>query len=235
MSKNNLFQFSSIVVLLFATILLSILSFSHKVSSPTIIVKATATPEVKFFITSFESTSSQANSSLKSIYDMFQDSVTFSPHFFFEKVSSSEQLLHPKNYLKTSNGSSYGSPHGRQEANQNIREICALQQTTNHQEIWWKFVDNVNKNCTPNNADICWEDQAKSAGLNTVKIIDCFNTDAVAIIENEITAARIFSVSSSPTIFINDIIFSNDRLNLNIDNLKTIICDSMNQKIKACH
>ena len=223
------------MVAIFAAMLLAILCFSHKASSATLGIKVAAIPEIKFFITSFDLSNSQVNSSLKSIFDMFDNSVVFSPHFIFEKVSDADQRLHPKNYLKTSNGSSYGSLHGRQEANQNIREICALQQTADNPKSWWSFVDNVNKSCSTANADICWEDQAKSAGLNTSKIIDCFNNDAVAIIENEIATAKLFNVVNSPTIFVNDVVFSNDRLNLTINHLKTIICDSMNQKAQACH
>ena len=236
MSKNNPSIISIIVVAFFATLLMAILYFSHKVSIIPTNIKDETTTEIQFFITSFDSSPSQINSSLKTIFDLFDNNVVFYPHFIFEKVDDANQQLHPKSFLKTSNGSNYGSLHGRQEVNQNIREICALLQTTNKPQIWWQFVDHVRQNCSADNADICWEDQAKSAGLDASKISDCFNNDATAIIENEIATAKFFGVSSSPTIFINNVVFSNDRLNLSFNQIKTIICDSLGKKVKiqAC-
>ena len=122
-------------------------------------------------------------------------------------TENSGKCLDEKNYLKTSNGGLYGSLHGRQEANQNIREICAFNLAGEDKKIWWDFIQNVNKNCTSQNADTCWEEQGKSAGYDTNKITECFNKDAVNIIEQEIAITNKYQVSISPTIYINDVLF----------------------------
>lgn len=109
-------------------------------------------------------------------------------------------------YIKSSNGSMYASLHGRQEANQDVREICAWNQASDKTQ-WWDFVAAVNKNCTAQNADTCWENQAKSAGFDTTKITECFNKEGINLVEKEIAITNKYEVSGSPTVLINDVAF----------------------------
>jgi hypothetical protein len=111
-----------------------------------------------------------------------------------------------KAYLKTGTGAMYASLHGRQEANQDVRELCAWNQVTD-KKVWWDFVANVNKNCTSTDADTCWEQQAKTAGLDTNKITECFNKDAVTLIEKELALTTQYQVQGSPTVMVNTVIF----------------------------
>ncbi len=108
-------------------------------------------------------------------------------------------------YLKIGNNL-YTSLHGRVEANQDVREICAYNLATD-KKLWWDFVKNVNDNCTAQNADTCWEEQATKAGLDTNKITECFNKDAASLIEAEIADTTKNSVSGSPTLMIDGKIF----------------------------
>lgn len=101
----------------------------------------------------------------------------------------------------------YTSLHGKQETTQNVREICAWNQTENNRKGWWDFVANVNKNCTAQNSDSCWEAQAKSAGLDTNKITECFNKEAGDLIEKEIALTTQYKVQGSPTSLINNVNF----------------------------
>jgi len=106
-----------------------------------------------------------------------------------------------KQYLKIGNNF-YSSLHGRVEANQDVREICAYN-LSDDKKSWWNFVDNVNKSCTAQNADSCWEEQAKKAGLDTAKITDCFNKDAATLIDKEIALTDQYKVQGSPTLLVN--------------------------------
>lgn len=110
-----------------------------------------------------------------------------------------------KQYIKIDNNY-YTALHGRVEANQQIREICAWNLADN-QKVWWDFVSNVNTNCTSTDADTCWQDQAKTAGLDTDKITDCFNNQAKDIIEAEIALTTKNNVSASPTLLLNGVEF----------------------------
>jgi hypothetical protein len=107
-----------------------------------------------------------------------------------------------KSYLKIGNNL-YTSLHGRMEANQDVREICAYNQT-NDKKLWWDFIANVNKSCTYENADTCWEEQAKKAGLNTNKITECFNKEAASLIEKEIADTTKNQIQGSPTLMIGE-------------------------------
>ena len=117
-----------------------------------------------------------------------------------------EKCQDTKEYIKAGDNTYYASLHGRQEANQDVREICAWNQTED-KKVWWDFVGNVNKNCTAQNADSCWEDQAKKSGLDTTKISDCFNKDAINLIEKEIALSTQYKVSGSPTLILNGVNF----------------------------
>lgn len=97
----------------------------------------------------------------------------------------------------------YSSLHGRVEANQDVREICAYNLATD-KKLWWDFVKNVNDNCSSTNADTCWEEQAKKAGLDTNKITECFNKDAVSLIEKEIADTTKYKIQGSPTLMIGE-------------------------------
>lgn len=163
-----------------------------------------------------------------------------------------KQCLDEKNYLKIGNNF-YSSLHGRVEANQNVREICAYN-LNEDKANWWKFVANVNKNCTSTNADTCWEEQAKQAGFDTNKITECFNTQAADLIEKEIALTTENKVQGSPTLMINGVTFppesaytSDEKGSLKIgkkvftqdqyrtsDAIKEAICASFNKAPKEC-
>ena len=160
-----------------------------------------------------------------------------------------------KQYLKTANGTLYASLHGRQEANEDVREMCAWNQVGDDKTKWWDFVGNVNKNCTAQNGDACWEQQAKQAGFDTNKITDCFNTQAVDLIEKELTLVDKYKVQGSPTVFVNDVSFppetaytQDGKGSLKIGNkvatqdkyrtpnvIKTAICASFNKAPGECN
>lgn len=109
------------------------------------------------------------------------------------------------NYL-TSNKTRYSSMHGKQELNQGIREICAWNNTDDKKK-WWDFVLKVNTNCTDQNADTCWEDNAKAANLDSTKITECFNKEAISIIENQLSLVEKYQAYSSPSFIINGTAF----------------------------
>ena len=119
---------------------------------------------------------------------------------------------------------------------------------------WWSFIDNVNQNCTNTNADACWTDQAKKAGLDTDKITECFNTQASELIEKEVALTTQNKVQGSPTLMVNGATFppesaytSDNKGSLKIgkkvvtqdqyrtsDTIKEAICTSFKKSPKAC-
>ena len=108
-------------------------------------------------------------------------------------------------YLKIGNNL-YSSLHGRIEANQDVREICAYN-LAEDKKLWWDFIKNTNDNCTAQNADTCWEEQAKKAGLDTNKITECFNKDAASLIDQEIAVTTKYKIQGSPSLMIGELPF----------------------------
>ena len=160
--------------------------------------------------------------------------------------------LDEKQYLKIGDVY-YGSLHGRVEANQNVREICAYN-LNDDKTAWWNFIDNINQNCDSTNADTCWEEQAKKAGLDTDKIIECFNTQASDLIEKEVALTTKNNIQGSPTLTIDDAsfppekaytsdgtgslkigkkVFTQDQYRTS-DAIKEAICASFKKTPKAC-
>jgi hypothetical protein len=119
------------------------------------------------------------------------------------------ECLDEKQYLKVGDVL-YGSLHGRSEAIQDVREICAFNSVGEDKTNWWTFVDNVNQNCTTADVDTCWEEQAKQAGFDTNQITECFNTQATELIEKEVALTTENKVQGSPTLMINGASFPPD-------------------------
>lgn len=124
-------------------------------------------------------------------------------------AANKKTCLDDSEYLKATSGVYYSSLHGRGELNQNVREICAWNQLEDKAK-WWAFVDNVNKNCTSENVDACWESEAKKAEVDTEEVKLCFNEQAVDLIDKEIAEGDKYQAFSSPTVLINGQAFPPD-------------------------
>lgn len=166
-------------------------------------------------------------------------------------TDSNSKCNDEKTYLKIGSNL-YSSLHGRQEANQDVREICAYNMVDD-KKIWWDFVKNVNDSCNQNDADTCWEEQAKKAGLDTNKITECFNTQAGDLIEKEIVDTTKNNIQGSPSLMLGDQAFPptidsqstdqnlkigdkvyslNDTRSSNV--IKAAICSAFNKAPKEC-
>lgn len=128
-----------------------------------------------------------------------------------------DKCLNYNNYLRSPSGVFYTSINGRQENNQNIREICAWKLSGDDHQKWWNFIKLINQNCTSANVDSCWSQQGKQAGLDIYKITECFNKDAFQIIEQEVEQALKFNLESVPKIIINNQLFPPTSSNFKIN------------------
>jgi len=131
----------------------------------------------------------------------FPDLETCKQQFYSSKEECFKKETN--NCLATKDNNYYCSLHGKQELNQDVREICAWNLTSDKKK-WWQFVDLVNKNCQPTNADSCWQNQAGKAGLDESKIQECFNKQGIELLDKEVAVSQKFSVTGSPSVFVND-------------------------------
>jgi hypothetical protein len=123
----------------------------------------------------------------------------------------------------------YALLHGDQEKNQDIREICAW--NLGDEAQWWLFVDEVNKNCTYENADTCWKEYAQSAGLDAEAISQCEAQQGSNLLASHLNVVEDYQVRGSPTIYINDVLYQGGRTP---EEYKQAICDSFESIPEAC-
>jgi len=135
----------------------------------------------------------------------------------------------------------YESLHGDQELHQDVREICALNESSKKVlgvasdsgalSSWWKFIGLVNQNCNSDDADSCWTAQAKSAGFNTSQILSCSLSQAKTLLAKEVVESTKYQASGSPTFYINDVLYQGGR---SPEDLKKAICASFGTPPAEC-
>ena len=117
----------------------------------------------------------------------------------------------------------FSSLHGDQELHQDIRELCVQKYSPNK---FLDFVKDINQQCSPRNADKCWIKVARKIGLNRQKISQCQKKEGSDLLNREMSlsqkeypvddsihfnGAEKSSVTGSPTLIINGVIYSGQR------------------------
>lgn len=169
-------------VFFYSIITLIFLSLSYFINKQKLLPISKISPQPVFYsVSSFDPKTSQAENELFQNLSSDQiNSLNFYPSYLFIPTSVDSNKLH------LSTGDNYTSPFGRQELNQNIREICAFNQKLNNYQ-WLNFVYLVNQNCNPDNADICWQSQSEEANYSTPDLIDCFTSQAGNLIKQSLS------------------------------------------------
>ncbi len=134
----------------------------------------------------------------------FPDQESCKKRFYPDQKTCLQEIKKQALMIDENNG--FVSLHGRNELNQDIREICAWNIEPDKKK-WWQFIDQVNKNCNTNNVESCWQDQAKAAGYEISKIENCFNQQTIQLLEKEAEIVNKYQVTGSPTILINETVY----------------------------
>lgn len=123
----------------------------------------------------------------------------------------------------------FASLHGDQELHQDIREICAW--NMGDEEKWWNFVEKANKNCNSQNADSCWEKQAKEAELDVEAIKKCEQEEGNDLLAQHLGIVEEYGVGGSPTVYINDTLYKGGR---QPEDYKKAICAGFKEQPEEC-
>jgi glutaredoxin len=172
----------------------------------------TEKPDVKLFVMSFCPYGNQAEDLMKPVINLLKDKIDIQLNYIVSKDSSGK----------------YTSLHGDQELNQDVREICVFKY---QKDKFWDFVYKINEKCTSQNADTCWEQQAKDLGIDTEKIKSCQQTEANVLLAEEEKLVQQYGVSGSPQLFINGVEYSGDRTS---EGYKTGICNGFTTQPQEC-
>ncbi len=141
-------------------------------------------PKVDLYVMSFCPYGNQAEDTMVSAYNLLKDKIDFNVHYV---VSEREGEI--------------TSLHGQKEVDQNMREVCVLE--NNGMDKWWEFTTYVNENCGSDGS--CWEEAAQSANLNANTIANCINQNGIELMKKEAQISSENNVSGSPTMLINGV------------------------------
>lgn len=172
----------------------------------------TEKPDVKLFVMSFCPYGNQAEDLMKPVMSLLKDKIDVRLNYIVSKGTDGK----------------YVSLHGVQELNQDVREICVFKY---QKDKFWDFVYKINEKCTSQNADTCWEQQAKDLGIDVQKIKDCQQNEATALLDAELALVQQYSVTGSPQLFINGVEYTGDRSS---EGYKNGICSGFTTPPQEC-
>jgi predicted DsbA family dithiol-disulfide isomerase len=180
-------------------------------------------PQIDFFVMSYCPYGNQAEEGIAPAYNLLKGKAIFNPRYV---IYANYGGGGPDYCLGSGK---YCSMHGIQELNQDVREICVNKYFG--VDSWFKFALAMNKNCTSQNADSCWENVAKGLGLDTAKIKSCQGSEAEALLKAEQALGDKLSVQGSPTVFVDGAPYAGGR---NPDDFKTAICSAFATQPSEC-
>jgi len=175
-------------------------------------IPKTEKPDVELFVMSFCSYGNQAEEIMKPVINLLGDKFDLNINYIVSKDANGK----------------FVSLHGEQELNQDIREICVLKY---QKDKFWDFIEKINKSCTSQNADTCWEQIGKDLGIDTQKIKDCQNSEGNSLLEQELNLVQEYGVSGSPQLFINGVEYQGERTS---EGYKNGICSGFETLPSEC-
>jgi len=170
-------------------------------------------PVVKFFVMSYCPFGQQAEYSLEQVADLFGDKVEFEPHYVISKDSEGN----------------FRSLHKENELNEDVRQICIW--NNYESDIWWDYVSYVNDNIALNDIESEWKNAANKFNIDTDLIESCVSQERENILNFEFELNNQYGVTASPTIFINDELYTEGR---DPESIKEGICTGFTTQPAEC-
>ena len=201
-------------------------------------IPKTNKPEVDLFVMSYCPFGNQAEELMAPVVDLLGDSANIELRYV---IYNNYLSGYPEYCIDKEN--KYCSMHGIQEINQGVRELC-VQKYAN--DKLWDFVVAMNTSTGPEDADEKWEAIAKELGIDTEKISKCEKEEITSLLDNDLALSTSSypvqdpsghngqeesSVSGSPTLIINGVIYDGDR---STSGYQAAICNAFNEAPKEC-
>jgi len=186
-----------------------------------------AVPEVNLFVMAFCPYGNQAEELMMPVVNLLGNKANIQLHYIVSKSSEGK----------------YSSLHGEQEVHQDIRELCVNKYQP---EKLWDFMMKINENCNAQNVDSEWEEIAAGIGIDVNKIKDCQEKEEAGLLDEEVELVETeylvqdpakhlnqekVSISSSPTLVINGIIYDGERSS---EGYKEAICSGFENSPEEC-
>jgi hypothetical protein len=201
-------------------------------------ITKTKKPDVKLFVMSYCPFGNQAEELLAPVNELLKNKANIELHYI---IYSNYLSGYPEYCLDEEN--KYCSMHGIQEINQGIRELCVQKY---QKDKLWDFVKEMNVKASSENADEKWEKIAKNLEIDIDEIKTCQEKEGLNLLDQELELTQKKysvqnpakhngqekqSVSGSPTLVINDIIYDGDRSS---NAYQETICSAFLSEPKEC-
>ena len=162
----------------------------------------TKEPVVKFFVMAFCPFGQQMEKVMAPVYKQLKGYVKWEPNFIIEATTKNPTNL-----------SDFISLHGRAELYEDVRQLCIIK--LYGVDKWWDYVIRFDNECTPSPnvtaVEKCSYKVAKSVGIDVNKIQQCVQTQGVELLKKELSLIKEYSVTGSPTVFINNNLYQGER------------------------
>ncbi len=172
-------------------------------------------PRLDYFVMSFCPFGNPADENAGKIHAVFGDSVEVVPHYIVN--------------LDNKNG--YNSLHGVQEAHQDIRELCVLENYG--KDKFFEFTLASNEKLTSEDADTKWQSVAWETGVDVNTIANCEQSKGLEIAKKEMQVSNdtkvkgqngVGSISGSPTMLVNG-----EKVGNSASVIQKALCDSFKE------
>ncbi|MCX8178608.1 MAG: thioredoxin domain-containing protein [Candidatus Aenigmarchaeota archaeon] len=178
-------------------------------------------PQVDLYVMSFCPYGVQAENTMKPVFDLLKNKADFNIWFIAnvngDTVDSIQAL------------------HGKNEAMENMRQICVMKNYD--KTTLWNYIMEINANCYPiyrdeNALNTCWRNAAKKFNINDKLIDDCSKSkEALEIMKQHEARVNQFGVRGSPTLIINGATYNGARTP---DSFKQAICSGFSTQPSEC-
>ncbi len=170
-------------------------------------IPKTDKPTVRLFVMAFCPFGNQAEDAIVPVVKLLGNKINFRINYIVSKKPDGQ----------------WRSLHGAQELNQDVREICV---ENNQPNKFLAFVEGINKDCSPKNADQCWKTVAKKVELNEAEIINCQDKQKNILLNQEVKLTNQeypvedptvmqgkekTAITGSPSLIINGVLYTGGR------------------------
>jgi len=177
-------------------------------------IPQTSKPKVELYVMSFCPYGNKAEDTMLPVYELLKDKVDWNIH-----------------YIVSVSGETINSLHGKPEADQNIREVCVLNEYG--LDKFWKFMTYVNTNCGSDGG--CWEVAATNSGISASTIKSCYDAQGLILMQKEAQASNDAGANGSPTLIINGVKSSSVYSYGNSETYKQAICSAFVDAPEECN
>ena len=189
-------------------------------------------PVVDLFVMSFCPYGIQALESFKPAVQLLNDKIEFEVGYVIYPRYAKGYGLKWGDYCTDAN-ETYCSMHGIGELNEDVRQMCIQKY---QRDKFWDYLSLLIKDYNENkvsasNIESKWKTYAQSAGVDVAKVEQCFESEKIDLLDEQVSLAARYAVRGSPTGIINGVTYSGAR---DAESFKKAICDSFNTAPTVC-